>query len=370
MASRRGHGVSNGRSEAIGRRRVRVGFVGAGWWATANNIPIIAARTDAEIVGVCGKDPSVLEQVAQTFGIPFATTELSALLELDLDGLVVSSSHDAHYEHARAGLLRGLHVLCEKPMALRACEAWELVQLAREHRRHLVVGYGWNYKRITREARRVVKEGRLGSEIPFALCHMASPTLTLFAGKEGGAPARWSPDLVGPDPSTWQDPGHGGGYAHGQVTHSSALLFWITGLRARQVSATVSRDGARVDLYVAARIQFDSGAIATISGAGTLPDDDPFQVDLRIFGSEGALMIDYERERLQLRRHDGEHWQLQTEPGEGAYSCEGPPNRFIDLMQERGENESPGELAARSVELIEAIHRSAAGDGRPVSVHD
>ena len=42
------------------------------------------------------------------------------------------------------------------------------------------------------------------------------------------------------------------------------------------------------------------------------------------------------RERVQLRRHDGKHREVEVSKGEGAYSCVGPPNRFIDLIQKGG----------------------------------
>ena len=34
-------------------RKVRLGFLGAGWWATANHMPLLATRDDVEFVGVC-----------------------------------------------------------------------------------------------------------------------------------------------------------------------------------------------------------------------------------------------------------------------------------------------------------------------------
>jgi len=57
----------------------------------------------------------------------------------------------------------------------------------------------------------------------------------------------------------------------------SALLFWLTGLRAAEVSARMTAPGSGVDLYDAATVTFDQGAIGVISGAATLPDDDKFQ---------------------------------------------------------------------------------------------
>ena len=80
------------------------------------------------------------------------------------------------------------------------------------------------------------------------------------------------------------------------------------------------------------------------------------------------LLVDVERERLAVRRQDGRDVGLPIDPGEGAYSCDGPPNRFVDLILGLDRpNNSSGEIGARSVELLDAAYRSAAS-GLPESV--
>ncbi|MFX8797745.1 hypothetical protein ABTM57_20705, partial [Acinetobacter baumannii] len=78
-----------------------------------------------------------------------------------------------------------------------------------------------------------------------------------------------------------------------------------TGLRARTVAGRTAHAGSAVDLFDAAVVRFDNGALASLSGAATLADGDPYQVDIRLFGSDGVLMIDVERERVRLSRYDG-----------------------------------------------------------------
>jgi len=200
------------------------------------------------------------------------------------------------------------------------------------------------------------------------LCHMASPTKDFFSGG-GNVPSQWEPTLAKPDSTTWQVKEYGGGYAHGQITHSSGLMFWLSGLRSAEVTALMTSPDSGVDLYDAAIVSFENGAIGTISGAATLPDNDKFQVDVRIFGTEGVLLLDVERERLDLRRHDGKHQHFDIPKDQGAYSCDEPPGRLIELVQGRGTNDSPGEVGARSVELLDAMHRSAAEGGKPTRVY-
>ena len=348
--------------------RVRVGAVGAGWWATSNHFPILAGRDDVELVGVCGLGPE-LETVRDQFGFGMATTDYAELLDQGLDAVVITTPHDLHYPQAVEAIDRGLHVLVEKPVTLSAETGWDLAERVRAAGVHFLAPYGWNYKPFTIEAKRLVDAGHLG-EVQHVLCHMASPTRGLFAGDTNHMRALWDSETSAPDPSTWQSPSRGGGYAHGQVTHSSALLFWLTGLRAASVMAKVSNGGAAVDLFDAAVIGFDSGAIGALSGAATLPDGNPYQVDIRVFGTEGVLLLDTERERVSLHRYDGTQWDLDIEPGAGAYECIVPPNRFIELITGAStENNSDAVVAARSVELIDAMLRSAAAGGIETDVH-
>jgi predicted dehydrogenase len=304
-----------------------------------------------------------LEAVQGRFGFAFATEDYRELLDQPLDAVVVASPHGLHYEHAKAALQRGLHVMVEKPMALRAAEAWELVELARARDLHLLVPYGWNYKPFVEEAQRWVAEGVLGT-IEYALCHMASPIRGLLDGTDLGDTAgsgEYGGGLFTPDARTWADPKvAGGGYGHAQLTHATGLLFFLAPLRAQRVYAEMTAPGSSVELYDAVSVRFDGGAIGTVSGAGAVPRGNRFQVDVRLFGSEGMLLLDVERERLELRRRDGTTRHLDIPAGAGDYTCEGPPHRFVDLIRGRStQNNSSGEVAARSVELLDAAYRSA-----------
>src|SRR5580658_6173364 len=100
-------------------RKVRIGIIGAGWWAVEHHIPVLQGFPEVEVAGICRIGSKELRSLQDRFGIPFGTEDYRELLTLsDLDGVVVSSPHHLHFEHARAALERGLHVVCEKPMAL------------------------------------------------------------------------------------------------------------------------------------------------------------------------------------------------------------------------------------------------------------
>jgi predicted dehydrogenase len=342
--------------------RVRIGVIGAGWFATTNHIPILARRPDVELTAVCRPGREALLSVQDAFGFRFATEDYTELLEQKLDGVIVSSPHDLHYEHASAALRRGLHVVCEKPMALDPAQAWDLVKLAHAKGCHLLVPYGWNYKPLVQTAKEMIDDA-IG-EIEYVQSRMASPTKNFFAGVPT-VPTGWIPTLSSPERDTWQCARRGGGYGHGQITHAAALLFWLTPLRPGRVACLMTAPDSKVDMYNSAIAEFTSGAIGTISGAATLPDGFPFQLDVQIFGAKGMLALDAEvgRERLLFARHDGTKREVIVKHGDGAYSCVDPIDCFVDLIHGRGCNNSPGRLAAYCVELVHAMYRSAQNAG-------
>jgi predicted dehydrogenase len=353
--------------------KVHLGFLGAGWWATANHMPILAQRDDVELTAACRLGQTELQQVKEKFGFRFATESAEELVNYPgLDAVVVSSPHTVHYQHAKLALERGLHVMCEKPMCTRGDHARELVRLAREKSLHLLVPYGWHYKPFVQQAKSWIDSGAIG-QVQYVMCHMASPLRNLLQGRrfEVGTSGQAADILFEPDSRTWADPEvAGGGYGHAQLSHATGMFSWLTGIMPQSVFALMTNPDSRVDLYDALSVRFEHGAIGTISGAGTVPSIGPgqYQVDLRIFGTDGLLMLDCERPRLELRTHSGTTKELVLTPEDGVYDCNGPPNNFIDMIVGKTNvNWAPGEAAMRSVLLLDAAYRSALS-GKPEDV--
>jgi predicted dehydrogenase len=336
---------------------VRIGIIGAGWWAVKNHIPVLQSRKDVKVTAVSRLGRDELKKIQKQFGIGFATEDYRELLsQNDIDGVVVSSPHSVHYEHASAALERGFHVLCEKPMVLQANEARSLATLARSKKLHFLIAYGWNYTPLAERASELVRTGKIG-KIEHVHCHMASATRDLFSGDEFWFSKQ---DVVKPDPRTWSDPKGGGGFAHGQLTHALALLFYVTGLQPAKIFAFMNNSRTGADLTNAICCRFTNGATGTIGGAGTMPARSTYQVDIRLFGAEGMLLLDIERPRLELRRNDGDNLTPEVTHNPGEYSCVEPLHAFIDLIEGKNvENRSSAELGASVVEVLEGAFRSA-----------
>jgi predicted dehydrogenase len=341
---------------------LRAGVIGAGWWATEAYLPVLKAHRQVEIVAISRLGNTELEQVRQKFDVPSAFTDYRQMLaDCDLDAVIVASPHTLHFEHAMAALDRGAHVFVEKPMTTSAADARVLAERARQAGRHLVVSLGWNFSPMAVEAQARISAGAIG-EVRHVTLHMASALADLFSGA-GLLEAKDA--FFKPQASTWADPTRAGGYGWGQLSHALGLLFRLTGLEPREVFAFCGQSSANVDIYDAAVIRFASGATGTVSGAATAPKHRGFQMDLRVFGTEGMLLFDIERERVEVRRHDGADYVLPVKPGDGGYPMDRALNTFIDLcLGVEAANQAPGEVGARSVEVLEALYNSARS-GRP-----
>jgi predicted dehydrogenase len=337
-------------------RKARIGVIGAGWWAVVNHIPVLKKIPDCEVVAVNRLGAPELAEVQKTFGIAQGFEDYREMLDrVPMDAVVISSPHTMHYEHAVAALEKGCHVLVEKPLTTNAADARALVALADRLGRQIVVPYGWNFKPWTEEARQLAT--RVG-RIEHVVLQMANALDDLFAGQpmketEGA--------MFRPPASTWADPKRAGGFGWGQLVHALGLLFGVADIAPREVFAITGQSPAGVDYYDAATVRFEGGATGAISGSATLPKGRPVQIDLRIFGSEGMLLVDIERERLELRRRDGNDTVVPLKPGDGAYTCEEPLQVLVDIALGRPTlNGAPGIVGQRAVEVLDALYRSAA----------
>ena len=337
---------------------IKAAVIGAGHFAYRMHIPVLASRPEVVLDSVCRLGQQELNLIQREFNFSFATENWQEVLERDIDVVVIASPHHLHHEQAKAFLEKGCHVLVEKPMCLEPEHAWDLVQAARAAKRELLVAYGWNYKPGLDEMRKMVAQ--IG-EIERVVCHMASFTRSIFTG---GELARWKHIAIQPARSTWEAPDQGGGYAYGQLSHALGILFWLTDLRGKSVCSMNFDAPSSIDLHNAAAVRFGNGATGVFSGSCGVPHGHGFEVDIRVYGKQGSVLLDIETERLVLKMPDGETRIKQVPSGAWQYSCEGPANRLIDIAQGNGRNESPGHVGARAVEAVHALIQSGRAAGK------
>jgi predicted dehydrogenase len=348
--------------------KLRLGVIGAGSWAISSHLPNFARRRDElEFVAVARHGRELLAKVKDEFGFAIASEDYRDVLAAGVDVCLIASPTGLHHEHAKAAMEAGAHALVEKPFTTAPADAWDLVATAERTERHLVVSFGWNYRPMVRQLKQAIDARGIGA-VEQVTMQMASVTRELLSN--AGAYPDAAPESV-PEQRTWTDPAvSGGGYAQAQLSHALGLGLWLTGLRGEAAFALMSAPlGAPVELHDAIAVRYAGGAIGTVAGGSCHlgAGANKHQLEVRAIGAEGQLHVDVERERAWLWRSDGE-LRLDVAPGDGAYDCDGPPDTLIDLALGRDVvNHSPGELAARTVELLDAAYRSArSGQLEPV----
>lgn len=141
---------------------VQLGMIGTGDWGK-NLLRNFAQLAGVRLAVVCDLDPARLEYVRTNYPEVNTTTQAAELFrDNSLEALVIASSAKTHYALARQALLAGKDVLVEKPLALHYTEAEELIKIAEEKQRILMVGHLLRYHQAVEKIKSLIRSGELG----------------------------------------------------------------------------------------------------------------------------------------------------------------------------------------------------------------
>lgn len=142
--------------------QVRIGAIGCGYWGP-NLIRNFVELPSAVVEGVSDLDPQRLAHMGERYPqIGCLTQDYRELFGLGLDGVVVSTPPETHFEIVRECLDQGLNVLVEKPLVTRSEDARELIALAEARGRVLMVGHTFEYNPAVHALKELVDSGELG----------------------------------------------------------------------------------------------------------------------------------------------------------------------------------------------------------------
>ncbi len=142
-------------------RDIRFGVIGWGYWGPklARNLDTIP---NAMVTTVADTDARRLANLRVNQPWIQTTTQIEDMFRSDVDAVVIATPVRTHFQLAREALLHGKHVLVEKPLTASVPEAEELITLAREQERVLMVGHTFEYNPAVNELRKLVQGGDLG----------------------------------------------------------------------------------------------------------------------------------------------------------------------------------------------------------------
>ena len=144
-------------------RRIRVGVVGTSWWTQFAHLPALKSHPGAEVVAICGRNHENAVGVSQKFAIPLVFTDYREMIAKGgLDAITVSTPDDTHLAIVMAALDAGLHVLCEKPMALNAADALTMYKHAESVGVRHMVYFTWHWLPVWQFVHQLLAEDTLG----------------------------------------------------------------------------------------------------------------------------------------------------------------------------------------------------------------
>ncbi|MEM7531776.1 MAG: Gfo/Idh/MocA family oxidoreductase [Chloroflexota bacterium] len=142
---------------------IRVGIVSTSWWADDAHIPAFQSHPQAEVVALCGRSRANAETMAAKYDIPNVFTDYRDMIrDGKLDAIDIAAPDDQHYEMTMAALDAGLHVLCEKPLALNADHAREMFEKAEANGVKHMVFLTWRWMPHHRYLQQLVSDGYIG----------------------------------------------------------------------------------------------------------------------------------------------------------------------------------------------------------------
>lgn len=142
--------------------KLRVAVIGAGFVGKVH-VENIRRQTDAELVALADQSPEIAAAFGEQLGIARAVGDYNELLaDPSIDAVHVCTPNATHFPIAKAAIEAGKNVICEKPLAMSADEAQELVRLAHEKGVVHATSYNLRFYPNVAQMRRMVAAGDVG----------------------------------------------------------------------------------------------------------------------------------------------------------------------------------------------------------------
>jgi len=233
------------------KNEISVGIIGAGYIAQQNHIPAYLMNPRTRIVGVADPDEAKLEEVKKRFGVQKLFPDYTQLLEESLDAVSICVPTKLHSKITVESASRGVHVLCEKPIALTLNEATEMITACEKNDVKLMIGFNYRFIKTHQEARKMIANGRIGK--PYFI-HAQFASLGPYKSLEKMRN------------SFYFDPKSGGGVMFDSGSHLFDLLRWYFGeVEMVQASKGTYVETVPVDDVACVSLKFKNGRVGCLT---------------------------------------------------------------------------------------------------------
>ncbi len=269
-------------------RKFRVGIIGGGGIAQAVHIPGWRNLPEAEIVGIADVSEATARKAAEVAGGVQVFTDYRDLLKQDLDAVDICTPNKVHTPAALAALGAGLHVLCEKPLAVTTAEVREMGRLADRKKRKLMTAQHQRFTQGGVATKAWVDAGNLGEA---------------YHARVRAMRRAWLPPAAGFIDAKLS----GGGPCMDIGVHALDLCLWLMGFpKPVRVSGTAKtvfakghdmpnlwgewdRERYSVEDFAAGFVHFDNGATLALEAAWMCHQVENEDLLAQIYGRKGGI---------------------------------------------------------------------------------
>ncbi len=342
--------------EKVSKAPLTVAVVGAGLIAREEHLPAWTLFPQAQVLWLVEPQEPVRHRVQREFDIPRVAATVEPVLDDPRVKVVdICAPSGLHAPLAQQALEAGKHVLCEKPMALTAQQAWNLVGLARRKGLRLMIGHHLRFDPVARALRKALQEWGAGEFHAIRAQWIRQRRL----------PAR---------PSFTQRSLAGGGVLLDLGVHMIDLAWWMAGSpRPLAASAAINNRLARrpdvkgqwghwnpntieVEDFAWGQIRFENQLLLSLEVSWLALDPREEYQQVQWYGNRWGVL--WPRGQLVAHRR-GRPWAVQVPP---AHSHK--PHRLLiwefaqALLHDIPEPIPPEQIATVTA-MIEALYRSA-----------
>ena len=284
-------------------KQVKLGIVGTSWWADAMYMPALAKHPNADVRAVVGRNLDYTREFAEQWNVPNAYMSLEDLLSHEtVDAIIIASPNKQHYTLAMTAIEHGLHVLCEKPLAMSYTEAVRMAEAAERAGVKTMVSFTYRFMPTSRYLKELIEQDYIGK--PYHL------NMRYYTGYARDGKYMWRFDL---DES-------GSGVVGDLGTHWLYLADWfygkikaVTPMLEYHVSRQPRPDGQPykpADDSAVMMLEFENGASGVLHLTALAYEETPFgQIhQMEFHGSGGTLhsFTDWDKTQSVSGARDGE----------------------------------------------------------------
>ncbi|MFG0762638.1 Gfo/Idh/MocA family protein [Aeromonas media] len=275
------------------KRRLRLGMVGGGQGAFIGAVHRLAARMDDHyelLAAALSADPANARSSALALGLDPARAyedyarmaQAEAARPDGIEVVAITTPNHLHAPVARAFLEAGIHVICDKPLALTLAEGEELARLARQQRRLFALTHTYSGYPMVRHARELVAAGELGKlryvQVEYLQDWLANP---IPPGQNKQADWRADPARAGR-----------AGCLGDIGTHAYQLAAFITGQLPNALAAELHSfvPGRLVDDHLQVWLRYPQGMRGSLN-ASQVASGEENRLQIRLYGDKASLIF-------------------------------------------------------------------------------